>query len=99
LLQWAFGEHPYANVALVSFDVRLQNGSWDEHFAAFNLGSKQVAVALPSGAWWNGTSEGAAGQQVLLAPFESACWSKVLEQAPTVLKSSHHIFPGLRRSL
>ncbi len=97
LLQWAFGEHPYANVALVAFDVRLQNGSWDEHFAAFNLGHKQVAISLPSGAWWNGVSECAVGQQVLLAPFESSCWSRVLAREPVVFKKSKHIFPGFCR--
>ncbi len=77
ILQWALGEYPYANVALVRFSARSENCEWESRFAAFNLGAKEVQVKLPEGEWWAGSVKSLSSEAVVLEPFESRCWGRL----------------------
>ncbi len=88
--QLIFGEHPYANVVVVEFDVRTQSGEWRPHVAVFNLGGKNVSVKLPQGTWWRKVCVKGIETEISLAGFESCC----LSGEPIREGVLSHIFPG-----
>jgi hypothetical protein len=88
--QFLFGAHPYANVAIVEFDVKSPQGEWRPHVAVFNLGSQRVEAKLPTGTWWQSPSVHGIEKSLPLSPFESVC----LSGEPLRLSGCAHIFPG-----
>jgi alpha-galactosidase len=88
--QLFFGEHPYANIAIVEFDVKSPRGEWQPHVAAFNLGNRTVEARLPAGTWWKSPSVHGIETSLSLAPFESVC----LSGEPLRQGERSHVFPG-----